>query len=232
MIVDTRSGIALENFLSENFVFRRLQIHEFFDNKNAPILWTARNDSEYLAQVDHTPDSCTLLDDRFFSNWAKFNNEGLNLIYDELLYRQIWSRAKIRLKAIEVKSTIKYLVKETNVTKTIAFNPVLKQLIAEGRHHVKHTKPLKYGDPLRTNIKAKKRDSLYVCKDEKPPYIANPCYVLATSGNNTYRIMAFTSLNAKFEETKAKKINGWCFVTVDANELGRTPEEAVLQVRS
>jgi hypothetical protein len=229
--MNLKDGLMIEDFLLKNFTFRKLGIYEFFGNKEIPVFWTTKTDSSYLDKIDNCDDPCELLDEQVFSDWAILNNRGLNCIFSEFRYAELMSKFKVNLTSSEIKLKIKYLIEQTNIAKTISFNPFLKSLIAEGRYKVKNIKPLSMTDPRRQNITARKGDKLYICKDVKPPFVANPCYVTNDIGLNTYRVIFFTNVKSYWEDTKMTKINGWGFATVDADELGRTPEEAVRQKR-
>jgi hypothetical protein len=218
---------SVTKFLNEKFVFRKLEIHEFFEHKHPPIFWIHR--SCYSPEVD-TMEACMLLDDQMLHYWQIYSKGTLALVFDEF---QLWCFLKNLEKPAKRKSKeiIKALIETSELVQMIKFNPVLKNLIVQGRHKVSGVIPLHSTDSRRVRMDAKEGEVYYLCNDHSKPFIANPCYIVKSTMNGPYRVMYFTNAASQFIETKKSRVNAYGFTTVFPNELGVTPEQAVRQAQ-
>lgn len=214
-------------FLDEKFVFRKLQIHEYFGNQKAPIFWTFRNSPYHTVEIEASSEACQLLDASAFENWNVFDKTDINFFCDELEIRNISTKPVLPRR--KLKLSIADLINNSGLVKTIRFNPVLKKLIEEGRHKVTNVKPLPPMDIRRTEVDAKAGSIYYLCNDRNKPYLANPCYITEVIGHGSFRAMIFTNVSSDGIDTNKIPINGYGFTTVYAYELGLTPSQAVLQ---
>jgi hypothetical protein len=222
--INDLSDLALK-FLTENYVFRQLEIYDLFDNDR--IFWTHKKSRYYRPEIDSYDEPCILLDEHKFHDWADFDKKHVKYFSDEF---QIYNlRHNIKFKVTDIKRVINDLIVSKQVVKKISFNPVLKECVKEGRTKITRLKPLHSSSEKREPIKANVGEKLYICKSSKPPYISSPCYIIKAADFGSYRVMFFTNLDKELSETTKIDINGWGFTTAYANELGRTPSEAVLQ---
>lgn len=214
----------IENFLNEQFIFRRIQIYEYFGNKEVPIRWTFRDKNTDYSELDKCNESSVLFDGDYFYRWSFYNKKDLILFAD--LCEAALFNMDVKSTRSEIKTIIKNLITNSDFIKTLYFNPLIKDLINEGRHIVRKVKPVRLDE--RTDISLNVGSKCYVCIDDKPPYIANPCYI-SKRFEGGYRVMFFTNMDNNFNDTYKSKINGLGFTTVFANEIGLTLEQAVRQ---
>ena len=225
MELNTSLSLSIEKFLNENYVFRKLQIHEYFDSKTSPIIWMHKHYVRDIIAAENCQETCELLEQGFYSDWFHFNKKQLDMFIDEFRFQNL--RLTLKIKKTEIKTIVEHLITNSSLTKTILFNPLLKELIQEGRHEVTKVRPLSCISSERIEINAKIGQKYYLCRDTKSPFIADPCYIISLIQDGTYNVMFFTNVQDNWSSSKKTEINGWGFTSVYANEIGLTPAQAV-----
>lgn len=212
------------SFLNEQYVFRHIQLYDFFDNTEPIIKYT--HVSNYNSEVDTVDEPCKLLDRRCFQYWNDYTKNSTKLLADEF----IWKNLKLHSKRTLIKNAIAEIIANGDIVKTIKFNPFLKEIINSGRVKVSVSKSRFCSSHDRITM-VRSGDQVFVCDKSLSPYIANPGYVISASVTGTYRIMQFLNLDNDSRPTNKLRINGWSFFTANKDEIGLTPEDAVMQPR-
>lgn len=220
-MVTNQLKIDIEKFLLKDFSFVKFEIHNYFNNNK--IYW-AHSKAMIFQNMEYTDkDAFEMIDTIKSKNWAVYNEKStLKYIVGEFkLFSRLISNQKY--KVADIKVAVKSILDSEKLVKIIEFNPLISNLIKEGRHRVKNVNPqeIKY----RQNITAEIGDKVYLC--ESSNNIANPAYVIGNIANEKLHIAYFTNLNSDNNETQNLKINGWALIGVNKNEVGLTPEQAI-----
>lgn len=227
MIIDIRLEILVENFLYENYYFRKLDIYDFFDNSEENIKWINKGVSPDISYIDTCKEPCEFLDNNTFGDWINYNKHDLDSFAEEFRFKNF--SLNIKASNRKIKSIIEYLITNTKLTKTINFNPLIKELINEGRYKVSKQKPLTWDSSNRIEIQAEEKNKYYICRKDQAQLMANPCYIIRKNDTNNYRIIYFVNLDRNCRYTNKTKINAWAFTTALPTEIGLTPEQAIRQ---
>jgi|APLak6261698768_1056241.scaffolds.fasta_scaffold00152_6 hypothetical protein len=210
-----------EKFLSKNFSFVKFEIYNFFNNNK--IYWTHSkalifHDMEYTDK-----DAFKMIDTIKSKNWAVYDEKStLKYIASEFkLLSNIISNQKY--KVADIKVAIKSILDSGKHVQTIKFNPLISDLVNEGRHRVKNVYPQEI--KCRQNISVGIGDKVYFCDSSNN--IANPAYVIGNFADEKLHIAYFTNLNSDYIETQNLNINGWALIGAYKNEVGLTPEQAI-----
>jgi len=213
---------AIMAYLEGNFVFRKLEIDLWLGNNR--IMYLHRHN--YDAKVfDSAKSAEELWNDGEFEDWKTCTPIFIKNICSEFILKNTGLVGKGR-KSL-VKNIVTAEVEHGSLVETVKFNPLLKQLIDSGRQQVKGIKPLSYGSHKRVKVEINEGGLCYFCWNSKNPYIANPAYVFRKSGGSY--ILIFFSNQHKGSESRKLEINMARFINAAADELGLTPEQAVLQ---
>jgi hypothetical protein len=166
-----------------------------------------------------------LLEEGIFESWRTFTEKSVNYLCGEFLWQNLASLGAGKKKLI--KTIIIDLVEKTDLTVVIKSDPILESLIKSGRKRVKDIKSLPYSSNKRVTVDLQAGQTCFVCTDRSEPFISSPAYVLKKF-ENAYRIMFFTNVK-DYGESKNLLVNQIICLTVQSNELGITPGQAVLQ---
>ncbi len=220
-MVTEQLNIEVEKFLSKNFSFVKFEIYNFFNNNK--IYWvhskaTIFQDNEYTDK-----DAFKMIDTIKSKNWAVYDEKStLKYITNEFkIFSHIISNQKY--KVVDIKVAIISILDSEKLVKIIKFNPLISNLINEGRHRVKNVYPQEIKH--RKSITAEVGDKVYFCDSSNN--IVNPAYVIGNFAEEKLHIAYFTNLNSDNYETQKLDINGWATVGVYKNEVGLTPEQAI-----
>ncbi|MFA6273965.1 MAG: hypothetical protein WC662_02285 [Candidatus Paceibacterota bacterium] len=211
----------IEKFLSKNFSFVKFEIYNFFNNNK--IYW-AHSKAMIFQDMEYTDkDAFKMIDTIKSKNWAVYDEKStLKYIASEFkLFSHINSNHKYKVDDIKV--VIKSILDSEKLVQTIKFNPLISDLIKEGRHRVKNVYPNEIKS--RQNISAEIGDKVYFCDSSNN--IANPAYVIGNFADEKLHIAYFTNLNSDYIETQNLNINGWALIGAYKNEVGLTPEQAI-----
>jgi len=213
---------AIVTYLQDNFVFRRLEIDQWLGNDR--IIFVDKN-FRFLSKLNSKNSAEELWYDGVFEDWGTYSEKMVNYIFSEffLFNTQAVGTNRKRL----IKQIIRDEIEHGSLTETIKFNPVLKKLIGIGRQKRNGVKPLPFGSHKRRKIDLNVGDLCFFCWNTKSPYVANPAVVFKKH-DGFYTLIFFSNENRDFETSKLE-INMGRFITADADELGITPEQAILQ---
>jgi hypothetical protein len=212
---------TIQTYLAGNFYFRKLEIDKWMDGG------IRYAEKDIFNQTDLASDRKAeqLLEEGFFESWRTFTEKSVNYLCGEFLWQNLASLGAGKKKLI--KTIIADLVEKTDLTVAIKSDPILESLIKTGRKRVKGIKPLPYSSNKRVAVDLQSGQTCFVCTDRSGPFISSPAYVLKKF-ENAYRIMFFTNVE-DYGESKNLLVNQIICLTVQSNELGITPEQAVLQ---
>jgi hypothetical protein len=213
---------AIMAYLENNFVFRKLEIDQWLGEERVVFKYRENYDLSLFKCGKSTEE---IWCDGDLEDWHTCTQIMVKNICSEFIFKNSAAVGKHR------KTLIRDIVKaETScgeLIETIKFNPTLKKLIDNGRKTMKGIKPLHYASNKRVNVELNEGDLCYFCWNTKNPYVANPAYVFRKSGGS-YLIIFFTNQYNGLETSKPE-INMGRFINAPADELGITPEQAVLQ---
>lgn len=213
---------ALMAYLESKFIFRKLEMDHWLGDQR--IIYTKKDN--YVTDLLNSGKSAEeLWHNREFEDWTTYTDKTVKYICSEFMLENCATVGKNR-KAL-IKEIIKAEIEQGALTETIKFNPILKQLIESGRKKTCGIKPLLYGSHKRVKVELNEGDFCYFCWNTKGPYVANPAYVYRKCGGS-YVIIFFSNLY-KGSETTKPEVNIGDFINAPADELGLTPEQAVLQ---
>lgn len=213
---------ALMAYLEHEFVFKTLEIDQWLGDER--IIYKHR--SHYnTASFKSSKNTEEIWYDGEFEDWKTCTSMSIKNICSEFIFK--YGAAISKNQKALIKDIIKAEITYGTLVETIKFNPTLKMLIDNGRKTVKGIKPLHYASNKRVNVQMNEGDLCYFCWNTKNPYVANPAYVFRKIGSSY--ILLFFSNQSKGTETSKLEINMARFINVPADELGLTPEQAVLQ---
>ena len=210
-----------EKFLIKNFSFVKFEIYDYF--KNDKIYWT-HSKAMVFQDMEYTDkDAFKMIETIRNKNWGVYNEKStLKYIASEFnIFSHIISNQKY--KVADIKVAIESILDSEKLVQIIKFNPLIKDLINEGRHRVKVIYPEE--SKYRQNISAKVGDKVYFCDNLNN--IVNPGYVIGNFADEKLHIAYFCNINSDHFETQKLDINGWATVGVYKNEVGLTPEQAI-----
>lgn len=213
---------ALMSYLDNRFLFRRLEIDQWLDDDR--IIFKRKG--EHITSVLNSGMTAEeLWETGNLEDWATYSPMTAKNICSEFMFQNSLTVARGRKTLI--RSMIKAEIEQGEITKTIRFEPKLKALIEAGRQRVTGIKPLPYGSQNRIKIELNQGDSCFICYRNQAPYMANPAYVYKKL-SGSYLVIFFSN-RLKGTETSKTDINAARFINASADELGLTPEQAVLQ---
>lgn len=219
----------LFTFLNETFVFRTLEIYSFFNHPSQRIFFDFRSRVN-LNKIDNNDEPCSLLDEQEFDNWHELNKDSYMLILSEFDFYLMKNNFSWKCRKRDTIMQMEVLIKQ-ELVRTINFPLELKLLINGGRKKVLGNR--RKLNSKREAIRITPGNSYFLCTNDSSN-IANPCYVLNMGKPeivNSYRVIYFTDVKDTFISGKKTEINGWGFCTVFKNELGTTPEQALINKR-
>lgn len=211
----------VENFLSKHFSFVKFEIYNYFNNNR---IYYTQGKPQIFNGIKYTDRQAFEIMDTVKSNsWIVFDEKSsVKYIAGEFrLFNHIYSSNRYKL--TDIKTAVKNYIGSEKLVQIIRFNPLIKDLIIEGRHRVKGIYP--EASKYRQNISAEIGDKVYFCDSHSN--IASPAYVIGSFANDKFQIVYFTNLNHDYLETQKLDINGWATVGVYNNEIGLTPEQAI-----
>lgn len=211
---------SIYSYLKKHFIFRKIGLCEYF--KENQIFWNFRDEP---FESDPDTDPCDFLRKGLFENWIAFSQSGLKRFAEKFLMED--HRFRRRYTITQVKEAIILAIEEQ--TTTIQFDPLLAECINEGRHKVTKVTPLRNTDSDRKRITLRKGQKCYLSESFCKPYLANPAYVYKDFGDDSYGVIFFINVNKEGQRTNRIKVNDWDFAKVYGNDVGLTPEQAVLQ---
>jgi hypothetical protein len=214
--------LALMAYLEHNYVFRKLEIDQWLGDDR--IIYKHKEEYD-PADFSLGKSSEELWSDGVFEDWRVCTPMAVKNVCSEFLFRNSAKAGKNRKTLL--KDVVTAEINHGSLVETIKFNPLLKQLIDKGRYKVTGVKPLLYTSNKREKIELSEGDTCYFCWNTKNPYVANPAYVFRKAGGS-YIIIFFTNLS-KGTETGKPEINMARFINAPADEIGLTPEQAVMQ---
>ena len=213
---------AIMAFLEDKFVFRKLEIDQWLGEDR--IIFKHRDD--YEPEIFNCGKSTEeIWSDGELEDWHTCTPINVKNICSEFILKNCAVVGKNRKSLI--RDIVKAEISHGALIETIRFDPILKKLIDGGRKKVNGIKPLHYASNKRVTIELNEGDLCYFCWNAKNPYVANPAYVFRKVGGS-YIIIFFTN-QSKGSETSKPEINVGRFINAPADELGLTPEQAVLQ---
>lgn len=212
---------AVNTFLNKNYLFRKLEIEQWLGLDQ--ILYTRKD--EVLSERLQTMTAETLWHEGDLEDWATYKPNKVDHFYENFMWENMQAVGFKRKKLI--KNMIREIISTSQMTETIRFDPKLKTVIEMGRQKVQSVKPLQFSSSERKPVSLEEGEACFLNWYSKTPYIANPAFVFKKY-ENSYRLLFFTNA-AESGETSKLVINSARFLTVPADELGKTPEQAVLQ---
>ena len=212
---------AITTYLEDTFIFRRLEIDQWLGNDK--IIF--RENDGFSTKLNSGKSAEELWHDGVFEDWATYSEKTAHNLSSEFFFKNTQTVGMDRRRL--VKQIIRTEIEQGARTETIKFNPVLKQLINSGRQKVKGVKPLPFGSHKRRNVDLSEGDLCYFCWNITSPHVANPAIVFKKY-ERCYSLIFFSNQH-KGCETNKPEINMGRFITADADELGLTPEQAILQ---
>lgn len=220
-MVTEQLTIAVENFLKEKFSFLRFEIYNYFENDK---IYYNGSKARIFENMDYEDkDAFEMIETIRSHNWQVYNDKiSLRYIAGEFrLFSYLYTSEKFKI--TDVKNIIEEILNRDNFVQTIKFNPIIKDLIKEGRHRIKNTYPEDRKD--REKITANLGDKVYISNESTQ--IANPAYVIEDCGYDRIRIAYFTSISKDRRENNDLKINGWAVRGVSLYELGLNTKQAI-----
>lgn len=213
---------ALMDYLDHTYVFVKLEIDQWLGKDRVIYSRRDRCESDLLNSVLSAEE---LWFDGFFEDWTDCTTISVKNICSEFIFKNGSLIGKHRKTMI--RDMVKTEINHGSLIVNVKFNPILKQVIAGGRKKVKGIKPLSCFSQKRTSVELKEGDLCYFCWNTKNPYVANPAYVFRKLASSY--IIIFFSHQKNGTETSKLEINTGRFINATADELGKTPEQAVLQ---
>lgn len=213
---------AIISYLDHQFVFRKLEIDIWLGDERVIYQPKDRYHEEIFSAGKSAEE---LWYDGEFEDWATCTNKTVNRICSEFMIKH-WRVVPQNRKA-GIKAIVTAEITRGQLIKVVKFNPALKQRIDVGRKRVSGVKSLRYCSNKRVKVDLNEGDVCYFCWNTKNPYIANPAYVFKKSAGS-YVLIFFTNVS-RAKETEKEAPNMARFIGVPADELGLTPEQAVLQ---
>lgn len=213
---------VITSYLEREFVFKKLELELWLGNDR--VIFKRRDD--YDSDL-FTNGKCAeeLWHDGEFENWKTCTPLALKNIFKEFIFRRGAALGKGRTRYIM--DILKAETSYGSMIETIHFNPKLKDLINLGRGYAKNIKPLNSNNSKRVNILLNEEDECYFCWSTKRPYVANPAFVFKKLAGS-YIIIFFYN-ESKGVETSKQKINMARFINAPSDEIGTTPQQAILQ---
>ena len=211
----------VEKFLTEHFSFVKFEIYNYFNNNR---IYYTQSKPQILRDIKHTDKQAFEIMNTVKSNgWIVFDEKSsVKYIASEFkLFNHIYSSNKYKL--TDIKTVVKNCIGSEKLVQIIKFNPLIKDLINEGRHRVKGIYPEE--SKFRQKISANVGDKVYFCDNSNN--IVNPAYVIGNFADEKLHIAYFCNINSDHFETQKLDINGWATVGVYKNEVGLTPEQAL-----
>lgn len=222
----------LEDYLQQKYSFCKFSIHEVFADyyRQPPVFYATKEDTPMFEKSLEAGDPFMLIGNGEFSKWKKFNTEAVKLIANDFIYHCIMTRIRPYIKGPLLKERIKKLVNGA-LLKRVDFPPAWDRVIREGRCPVKYVTPHAVNSKARIEVKASPGDMVYVCILKKPPFIANPAYIVKVDTEaKQARIVYFANFTRFNKLTRKVKINGFDLRDVQLDEIGIDPEQAVKNV--
>ena len=211
----------VEKFLKEKFSFVKFEVYSFFNDNR--IFWTHDKVTFFQDQKCSDKEAFLLIDTIKSINWSIYDEKvDLKYIIDEFkLFSSIFTNQKY--KVADIKVVVKSFFKTESLVQIIKFNPLILDLINEGRHRVTSIYPEDYKG--RQKVNADIGDKVYFCDNINN--IVNPAYVIGNFANEKLHIAYFTNWNSDNIETQKLTVNGWGIVGAYKNEVGLTPNQAI-----
>jgi len=213
---------AVVTYLEDNFIFRRLEIDQWLGNDK--IIFREKDDA-LIEKLTSGKSAEELWYDGVFEDWATHSKKTTHDLFSEFFFTNTQTVGKNRKRLVT--QIIRDEIEQGALTETIKFSPVLKKIIGIGRQKEKGVRPLPFGSHKRRNIELNEGDVCYFSWQTTSPYVANPAFVFKKH-QHSYSIIFFSNLH-NGSETSKLEINMVRFITPQANELGVTPEQAILQ---
>lgn len=211
---------AVRNYLEDNFTFRMFEIDKWLNNKQI-IRYKRKQDVELLKDE---------LDFEFLcSGLNSWNIVGKHTI-DYFLSEFLWQGGNRVLTKTKSKKEIKGLMLSlisNDLHETVRFDRRIEPMFSLKRIKVNKIKaiPINKRIPVDVNV----GDVCYIYRDSGSSNIVDPCFIYEKNEDNTmFKIMFFTNFGDYSIQTKKLDINGYGFHSVYPTEIGRTPEEAVM----
>lgn len=211
----------VEKFLIKHFSFIKFEIYNYFNNNK---IYYVQSKAHIFKNMEYTDrEAFEMMDKIKYNNWLLYNEKSsVNYIAREFrLFGNINSGNKYKF--AEIKGAVKDIIANEKLVQIIKFDPLIKDLINEGRHHVKGIYPdeTKY----RQNVTALVGTKVYFC--DRSNNIVSPAYVIGNFADDKLHIAYFTNLNSDHMETNKLDINGWAVTGAFQNEVGLTPQQAI-----
>lgn len=218
---------SIKQFLFQHFRFRKIEIYKYiqaetiffdYDNASKEDFVQSTNISAHVENV-------------------RIKNAGRWLeLQDKMLETHIWREYRLRCFDFVLREKDKKMF--LAIARNIIFNemiidfpviPALKEMLDKGRILIsrKEIRENKNGASIKTG-RPELNKLYYYCDSPKPPYIANPAFIIKCINNDMCEIIYFTNAKERFSSTSKLNINAWANVSVPYSELGTTPLDAVL----
>ena len=213
--------IEVKKFIIKHFSFIKFEIYNYFDNDR---IYYTQGKPQIFKDIEYTDmQAFEMIDTVKSKSWNVYDEKSsVKYIAGEFrLTGYIYSESKYKL--ADIKGAVKEIIGNEKLVQIIKFNPLIKDLIKEGRHHVKCIYPeeTKY----RKSISAGVGTKVYFC--DRSNNIVSPAYVIGNFVNEKLHIAYFTNINSDSMETSKLDVNGWAIAAVLPCELGLTPEQAI-----
>ena len=211
----------VEKFLTKHFSFVKFEIYDYFNNNR---IYYTQSKPQIFKDIEYTDrQAFEMMDTIKSTNWSVYDEKSsVNYIAGEFrLFGHIYSGNKYKL--ADIKLAVKNIFDNEKLVQVIKFNPLIKDLINEGRHCVKGIYPEE--SKYRQNVSAEVGTKVYFCDGSNN--IVSPAYVIGNFANEKLHIAYFTNINSDHMETNKLDINGWAVAGAFPNELGLTPDQAI-----
>ena len=214
-------NLEVEKFITKHFSFVKFEIYDFFNNNR--IYYTQSKPQIFKDMEYNDRQAFEMIDTVKSNNWNVYDEKSsVKYIAGEFrLFGHIYSGSKYKL--ADIKKAVQEIIGNGKLVQIIKFNPLIKDLIQEGRHRIKGIFPEE--EKYRQSITAKVGTKVYFC--DRSNNIVSPAYVLGNFVNEKLHIAYFTNLNSDNMETSKLDVNGWAVAGAFSYELGLTPEQAI-----
>ena len=211
----------VEKFLTKHFSFVKFEIYNYFNNNR---IYYTQSKQQIFQDMEYSDRQAFEMMDTVKSNsWIIYHDKSsVKYIANEFrLFGHIYTGNNYKLE--DIKLAVKKCIESERLVQIIKFNPLIKELVNEGRHHIKGVYPeeTKYRQKINADIGTK----VYFC--DRSNNIVSPAYVIGNIAEDRLHIAYFTNLNSNYLETNKLQINGWAVTGAYLNEVGLTPEQAI-----
>jgi len=217
---------AVRKYLDDNFIFRMFEIDKWLYNrfifrykhkhKQGVESFSERLDIDFLSSSE-------------LNSWTIVSDRAIDYFLSDFSWHII-KEYKVLAGTKGKKKVIKDLMLSmitNDLHKVVHFDKRIEPMFALNRIKVSNTKvlPINKRTPVYPGI----GETCYIFRGSGSSKIVDPCFIYEKDEDNKmFKVMYFTNFGDYHLPTKKLKINGYGFTSVYPTEIGKTPEEAVM----